>query len=224
MIIALIYKDSWPDCFGAGGWRIRDIDGRFRTFPSHAALGTASPTAVPVHDLLDHWVCGFGWRTYSDEAKATVMHGLRNGIGIRRSLEMLAEDFVADPQPSERIDFFLSPKRSERPAEDGTCGHRDAVIQAIRTMGRQNVVAATARGLHRMGLSGVTEAQIRWDEAGLDFSLMGHLGHALQRLLEEAEREVAAETIEPIDTTVEVLPGICRLSAAHTGFQGCQRY
>jgi hypothetical protein len=224
MIIVLTYKDSWPDCFGAGGWRIRDTDGCFRTFPSRAALGTASPTAVPVHDILDHWVCGFGWRAYSDEAKATVMHGLRNGIGIRRSLEMLAEDFVADPQPPERIDFFLSPRRSGRPAEDAARGHRDAVTQAIRTMGRRNAVAAIARGLHRIGLGGVTEAQIRWDEAGLDFSLMGYLGHALQRLLEEAEREVATETIEPIDTTVEVLPGLCRLSAVRTGFRGCQRY
>lgn len=225
MITILTYKDSWPDSYGVSGWRLCDSEGRFPAFPSSAAVGTASPTSVPIHDVLDHWTCGFGWHTYSDEAKATVMHGLRNGIDVRRSFELLAEDLIVDQQPSEPIDFFVSHRRLVRdPGRENPSCNRETVIRTISQMGRRNAIAAASMGLRRVGLEGIGEAQCRWRKLGLDFSLMGHIGHVLQELLEEAESIVAAEKQEFIDAAFEITPDICSINVASVGYRNSRQY
>lgn len=153
------------------------------------------------------------------------MHGLRNGIDVRRSFELLAEDLIADQQPSEPIDLFVSHRRlMQDPGPENPSCNRETVIRTISQMGRRNAIAATSMGLRRVGLEGIGEAQRRWRKLGLDFSLMGHIGHALQELLEEAESIVAAEKQEFIDAALKITPGICRINVASVGYRNSRQY
>ncbi|MEK8090409.1 hypothetical protein [Thermithiobacillus plumbiphilus] len=223
MLITLTYRESWPDCYGAGGWRIRDADGHFPTFPSRASPSTASQTGVPVHDILDHWVSGFGW-TYSDEAKATVMHGLRNGIGVLRSIELLAEDLATNVHSSKLIEFFSPHECPDESIANGATGRHGEIIEDGQAMKQQSSVAVIAKALHRVGIDGVVEAHQRWLRVGLDFSLMEQLGLTLQGMLEEAESHFTSECNSPADTEVEILPDVCRLTAKSVQFQVRRTY
>ena len=201
---------------------MHDSGGGFPTFPSSTAIGPASPTSVPIHDVLDHWVCGFGWRTYSDEAKATVMHGLRNGIDVRKSFELLAEDLIADQNPLEPIELFnlyrglllggaLNPSR-------------EAFNRVICQMGHEKAIASTSMSLHRIGLEGIHEAQRQWQKLGLNLSLMGHIGLALQELLKEAESIIVANKHDFIDATLGIQISNCTIEVAEVGYQNSRQY
>ncbi|WP_414041523.1 hypothetical protein ACJU26_05530 [Acidithiobacillus sp. M4-SHS-6] len=91
--VALSYRDEWNDGFGARGWKLDSALGYPDMIAATSYPGLKSPTSVPVHDVLDHWLPGFGYDPW-DEAKATLQHALRNALDIDVSYTQLARDIL----------------------------------------------------------------------------------------------------------------------------------
>lgn len=91
--VALSYHDEWADGFGARGWKLDSALGYPDVIAATSYPGLKSPTSVPVHDVLDHWLPGFGYGPW-DEAKATLQHALRNALDIDTSYAQLAREIL----------------------------------------------------------------------------------------------------------------------------------
>lgn len=94
------YRDEWVDGFGARGWKLDSALGYPDMIAATSYPGLKSPTSVPVHDVLDHWLPGFGYDPW-DEAKATLQHVLRNALDIDASYAQLARDILSGTAQSD---------------------------------------------------------------------------------------------------------------------------
>lgn len=98
--MALSYCNEWEDGFGTRGWKLDHARDHSDVIAATAYPGLRSPTCVPVHDVLDHWLPGFGYGPW-DEAKATFQHALRNGLDVDASYANLAREILGAMEQSE---------------------------------------------------------------------------------------------------------------------------
>lgn len=191
--VPLVYRTDWDDGFYARGWKIEGEMRRGAVIASTSTISGASPTSVPVHDILDHWVSGFSCHEWIGEAKAIVMHGLRNGIDVRRSLQAMAQEMAQGGYSLRGGEEPLSAGGSvdaDCPARASLRGERKRRSAAVEESFTTRVNVLTM-ALHRRGLEGVGEAVQRWRWHGLEFGRMELIGRALQELLNAAECRLA---------------------------------
>lgn len=207
--IPITYQDEWHDGFGARGWKLDCATGHSEMIASTSCLGGKSPTSVIVHDVVDHHLSGFGW-TLPDEAKAIVIHGLRNGIEVLSSLESLADDLLRESPPACAIEAFLPPEIAVAFDFEGSA-HHTKVRLLIEKFERDELRAMLAKQLHVVGLMGIPEALTRWHMIGLTVEDLPATGFAIQRLLVSAETAIDAQHENVANAILEVLPGRCLL-------------
>jgi hypothetical protein len=65
------YRQTWTDGFGARGWKLNSTLGDPEIIASTHETGSAIPTSVLVHDILDHLLSGFAPSGHRAEAVFT---------------------------------------------------------------------------------------------------------------------------------------------------------
>ncbi len=77
--IPVTWRLEWDDGFGARGWKLDDSLNDPYVIAATADTGSRIATSVPVHDILDHYLCGLPLSGHRNEAIALVQLGLRTG-------------------------------------------------------------------------------------------------------------------------------------------------
>lgn len=194
LIIPVSYRDEWQDGLGARGWKMDCAIGDPVLIATTAYSGEKVSTSVLIHDMLDHFVSGFGLSGHRNEAKATMQLSLRTGTEIASSYAQLAEDIIVSGINGETLAQFLPPAlRTLLPAEFGTDLERSAAL--VRRLGRTTVKAALIEQLWTCGNLGRAEAMTSWQRYGLDYARRRAIGLCLQQLLECAEHHVNTVSI-----------------------------
>jgi len=190
----LTYHSEWQDGFGAQGWKLDVAINDPQVIACTAYTGNKTPTTVLVHDLLDHLVSGFWLSGYANEARATAIHGLRNGIEVRSSYEWMTKEILNDKPPLDHFTEFLPEKITGHIparytyAEKTTFLFKEYALNDIRNYILEN--------FYRIGLSGIPIAISHWQNKGLDFKNMYSIGMCLQDLLVEAQEVIKTWNVE----------------------------
>lgn len=209
----LVYRREWQDGYGAQGWKpdIAIQDHEVIACTSYA--GQKSQTSVLAHDLLDHLASGFWLSGYRNEARATAMHGLRNGIEVRSSYEHMIEEILRSRNLGEPFQNFLPSK-----VVDGI--PENCVLDAqkfdflLERLGPHELRARLLQGFLAVGISGIPVAYERWKEQGLVFERMNAIGRCLQRLLETGEALIAETGADSATGLFQIGNEVCRLMLA----------
>ncbi len=197
LIIPVSYRDEWQDGLGARGWKMDRAIGDPVLIATTAYSGEKVPTSVLIHDMLDHFVSGFGLSGHRNEAKATLQLGLRTGTEIASSYAQLAEDIIVSGVNGETLAQFLPPALCALlPAAAAT--DRERLTALIQNLGRAAVKDALIAQLWVCGNLGRAEALASWQHHGLDYARRNAIGLCLQQLLECAERHINEQ---PLITT-----------------------
>jgi hypothetical protein len=205
--IDLTYHSEWRDGFGAQGWKLNVAMDDPKVIACTAYTGTKSPTSVLVHDILDHLVSGFWLSGFKNEACATAIHGLRNGIEVRSSYESMTDDILsAEGVTNEIMDLLPASIANSIPEQK-------SLIEMIATF-RENFDLAEVRshiieGFFRIGLSGIPIAISSWQEKRLDFEKMHSIGLCLQALLVEVQDFIKRWAVETAYGRVTVNDETC---------------
>jgi hypothetical protein len=209
--VPLTYRAQWEDGFGAHGWKLDiAVDDR-RVIACTSYTGHKSPTSVLVHDILDHLVSGFPQSGYRNEAVATTLHGLRNGIEFQSSFEWMVDEIVAADDLDESILPFLSPAAANLLTSGTELGLHQK-NQLLDRLGKEALRKVLLAGFFRVGLEGIPQAIQQWTNQGLDFSRMRAIGFALQVLLRRADAYVSEQKIQYAQARFFLSNDACDLS------------
>ncbi len=211
LIIPVSYRDEWQDGLGARGWKMDCAIGDPVLIATTAYSGEKVSTSILIHDMLDHFVSGFGLSGHRNEAKATLQLGLRTGAEIASSYSQLAEDIIVSGINGETLAQFLPPALCALlPAEAAI--DRERIAALVQSLGHTAVKDALIEQLWACGNQGRAEAMISWQGYGLEYVRRSAIGLCLQQLLECAERHVNELSL----TTVQGQFIICNAACAAT--------
>jgi hypothetical protein len=190
---ALTYHSEWQDGYGAQGWKLDLARNDPAVVACTAYTGEKTPTSVLVHDILDHLVSGFPLSGYANEARATAMHGLRNGIEVRSSYEWMADELL-NGDGRDELARFLPPDLLV--GVPGGTGSDAAIAALIAAHGRDRLKSRIVERFFGIGLSGIPVAFANWQKQRLEFERMHGIGLCLQALLVKAQDFIGRSAIE----------------------------
>jgi len=87
--VPVTYKKVWDDGFGARGWKVNATIGDPEIIASTRETGQRINTSVFIHDILDHFLSGFGVSGHRSEAMALIQLSKRTGSDPRPDYEQL---------------------------------------------------------------------------------------------------------------------------------------
>lgn len=186
----LIYRREWQDGYGAQGWKLDIAIHDHEVIACTSYTGQKSQTSVLIHDLLDHLVSGFWLSGYHNEARATAMHGLRNGIEVRSSYEHMIEEILQSRNLGEPFQNFLPSKVVNGIPENCVLDVQKFDF-LLERLGPHELRTMLLQGFLAVGISGIPVAYEQWKKQGLLFERMNAIGRCLQRLQERGEELIA---------------------------------
>ncbi len=201
--VAATYHSEWQDGFGAQGWKLNLAIDDPCVIACTSYTGAKSPTSVIVHDILDHLISGFWLSGYSNEARATAIHGLRNGIEVCSSYEWMISEIVTSKYVAESLDNFFPPSVFKKIPADILPGQGIAFLLEQENI--EDISNLMLQEFINTGIKGIPVAAKNWEELGLDFGKMHAIGLCLQALLEEADK-VVTEWIS-VEAVVNIIIG-----------------
>lgn len=146
-----------------------------------------------VHEVIDHWIPGFGPQSHRAEAKALLQYAARTGADPLPALQRMVEvDLLEGRCEGEGLDDFLPCElRQYLPAGDLTDGERMRVLRG--ELGDGLVRTRLTTRLVDLGWEGMAPARATWIGRGLDFRRRRGVADALQRLQDWMEDTVRRE-------------------------------
>ncbi len=184
--VPVAYRTEWPDGFGARGWKLDAAVGDCHVIASTVYTGEKVPTSVLVHDVLDHYISGFGFSGHRNEAMATAQLGLRGGAEIRSSYLLMVHDILHGEVEGESLDTFLPPSLKRLLPTEALVSVEKMHYLAER-LSKGELHSILLSHFYEIGLSGVPRAIASWTSHGLDYERRAAIGLCLQRLLARAE-------------------------------------
>jgi len=203
----LTYQSEWQDGFGAQGWKLDVAMKDPQVIACTTYTGEKSLTSVLVHDILDHLVSGFWLSGYENEARATAMHGIRNGIEVRSSYEWMANEILSSKPICDNLTDYLPARISKEITAFNT--NDEAVEFLFDNYGIAQVSNFIVEVFFRIGLSGVPIALARWQQQDLAFDRMHAIGLCLQSLLVDAQDAIANWNAEKASASIYLNNDAC---------------
>ena len=195
MTIPVTFKLEWDDGFGARGWKLDNNASDPEVIASTAFSGESIRTSVLIHDILDHFVSGFGPSGHRNEAMALMQLSLRTGSYIRPDItQMIEEDILQGNVIGESLENFL-PEVLLRNLPTVSTSNKEKMQILITKLGRDTVLKSLISRFHEIGMLGIPRAIKNWETLGLNYSLRPAMGLCLQSLLENAEHYVSENNV-----------------------------
>ncbi|MEW6611459.1 MAG: hypothetical protein ACOY5C_08085 [Pseudomonadota bacterium] len=190
--IPVTYRRTWPDGFGARGWKLDVTLDDPEIIASTAYHGGRIPTSVLIHDMLDHFVSGFRPSGHRAEAMALAQLAVRTGSDIRPDYEqMVDEDLMQGRVLGEPLEEFL-PDSLLRLLPPGIGTNAEKIVYLSERFGHVELRTALVARFYELGAQGLPMARRNWRAIGLDYTRSSALGLCLQRLLEAADAAALA--------------------------------
>ncbi len=184
--IPVTYRDEWQDGFGARGWKLDASLKDGTVIASTAYTGEKVPTSVLIHDILDHFLCGFGFSGHRNEAMAVIQLASRTGADNEISFRPMVEEVMRGRILGESIETFL-PDTLKRHLLDGILSDKEQMNHLSYRLGKQRLQSLLLAHFQAIGEEGIGQAKTHWHKAGLDYERRTAIGLCLQELLVQAD-------------------------------------
>ncbi len=187
--VAVTYKRVWNDGFGARGWKVDATIGDPEIIASTRETGQQINTSVFIHDILDHFLSGFGVSGHRSEAMALIQLSKRTGSDPRADYEQLVrEDVLSGRVNGERLIDFLPADLRSLLSDHARLSDRETMGFLREQLGEKRLVKTLVERFYQLGLVGERHADRSWERLGLETDRRGAIGLALQGLLEAIDR------------------------------------
>ena len=203
--IPVTYKKTWDDDFAVRGWKVNATIGAPEIIASTRETGQRINTSVFVHDILDHFLSGFGVSGHRSEAMALIQLARRTCSDPRPDYEqIIREDFFNGRINGESFYDFLSESvLILLPNSDAV--NDNEIMQFLRNEIAEHVLLdELINCFFTIGMAGAKHAVTSFEQLGLNTNKRKPLGLALQRLLEKVDNKVEKFGIEKLDASISL--------------------
>lgn len=208
--LPLVYKKSWDDGFGVRGWKLVATIGDPEIIASTRETGEKINTSVLVHDMLDHFISGFGVSGHRSEAMALAQLSKRTGSDPRPDYkQMIKEDVMQGRVNGETMKTFLPDDMLSIIPDDHTLSGKEMIRYIKNIVGEKRLNERLLKYFMDLGESGNQHAVKSWRKLGLDPDMRTKLGLGLQRLLDIVDRYVQDSGCEYAEANVVINNEVC---------------
>jgi hypothetical protein len=182
--VPVTYKKVWEDGFGARGWKVDATIGDPTIIASTRETGQRIITSVFVHDILDHFLSGFGVSGHRSEAMALIQLSKRTGSDPGSDYEQLVrEDILNGLVNGEALMDFLPVDLHAVLPENTTMTDKETMAYLREKTGEERLIKSLVDNYFELGKKGEKHAEESWKTLGLDTNNRTNVGLALQSLL-----------------------------------------
>jgi hypothetical protein len=210
--VPVTYKKVWDDGFGARGWKVDATIGDPEIIASTRETGQKINTSVFIHDILDHFLSGFGVSGHRSEAMALIQLSKRTGSDPGADYEQLVREDILNGRVNgeELVDFLPADLYSLIP-ENSTMTDKEIIAFLREQTGEDRLIKSLVDNFFNIGKEGEKHADESWNILGLDTNRRTETGLALQILLGVIDQAVE-------DLGIEELHGMMGIDARHVTF------
>ena len=182
--LPVTYKKSWDDGFGARGWKLDATIDDPEIIASTRETGQKINTSVFVHDILDHFLSGFGVSGHRSEAMALIQLSKRTHSDPGPDYEqMVREDIINGRVNGEPLITFL-PQELKKILPLTTDMSNKEIISFLKLkISEKTLCDILIKHFYTLGKAGEEHATASWLSLDLDPKKQTEIGLALQNLL-----------------------------------------
>lgn len=190
IVITLTYKQIWDDGYGARGWKLDSTLDDPEIIASTPYHGEKIATSVLIHDMLDHYLSGFGPSGHRNEAMALTQLGSRTNTDIEPDFaQMVDEDILQGNIIGEPLETFL-PTTLSTILPDSLSTNADKMGFLAQKFGQKPLRLMLVERFYELGKLGIPSAIAHYRGYGLNYACCKATGIALQTLLEQIDQIV----------------------------------
>jgi len=210
--VPITYKKSWDDGFGARGWKLDAAIGDPEIIASTREAGQKISTSVFVHDILDHFLSGFGVSGHRSEAMALIQLSKRTNSDPTPDYEqMVKEDIINGRVNGESLATFLPEQIREALPSNSNTPDKELVFYLRQNVNNAKLRKKLVKHFFALGNAGKEHAINSWLAIGLRPEKQTEIGLALQNLLEVIDLKVE-------DVGINELKGLIKIDNEHVTF------
>ena len=203
--VPVTYKKVWDDGFGARGWKVDATIGDPEIIASTRETGQRINTSVFIHDILDHFLSGFGVSGHRSEAMALIQLSKRTGSDPGSDYEQLVrEDILNGRVNGEALMDFLPADLYTLVPESSTMTDKETIAFLREQIGEDRLIESLGENFFKLGKAGENHADESWRILGLDTSKRTGIGLALQSLLGVIDQNVEELGIEELHGLISI--------------------
>lgn len=203
--VPVTYEKEWDDGFGARGWKVDATIGDPAIIASTRETGQRINTSVFIHDILDHFLSGFGVSGHRSEAMALIQLSKRTGSDPRSDYEqMVREDILNGMVNGEALKDFLPPDLYAVLPENTTMTDKETMAYLRDKVGEKYLIKSLVDNFFELGKKGEKHAIDTWKMLGLDTNKRTEIGLALQALLEVLDQAVEKLEIDELHGVISI--------------------
>lgn len=208
--VPVTYKKIWDDGFGARGWKVNATIGDPTIIASNRETGQRINTSVFIHDILDHFLSGFGVSGHRSEAMALVQLAKRTGSDPGSDYEqIIREDLIHGRINGESFNTFLSDRFITLLPKGNKMSDSEIMLFLNNEMGEPALVEALVDQFFTIGMRGEAHALTSYEKLGLDSCKRKQLGIALQELLQIVDEKAEESGVETLEALITVNNNEC---------------
>lgn len=182
--VSVSYKKSWDDGYGVRGWKLDASIGDPQIIASTRETGKRINTSVFVHDILDHYLSGFGISGHRSEAMALIQLEKRTGSSPESDYkQIISEDILNGRFSGETLRSFLPQQLLGLLSVDENISDIENIKLLKKRLGESTLKNTLLEYFYKIGRAGDEYAKNSWIKLGLDKHQQTRLGLALQELL-----------------------------------------
>lgn len=210
--IPVTYKKSWDDGFGARGWKVDVTIGDPQIIASTRETGPRINTSVFVHDILDHFLSGFGVSGHQSEAMALIQLSKRTGSSPEPDYkQIIDEDILNGRINGESMKSFLPSSLIELLPDNTNMTDKETISFLKIKLGIECLSDRLVNHFFTIGRAGEKHAENNWKKLGLNHNKQKEIGNALQKLLVEIDSKAE-------DMGIEEVKGMITIDKNHVAF------
>jgi len=203
--VPVTYKKSWDDGFGARGWKVDATIGDPQIIASTRETGQQIKTSVFVHDILDHFLSGFGVSGHRSEAMALIQLSKRTKSNPRADYEQIVkEDIINGMVNGEALITFLPEQLTELLPSATAMKNPEIMFFLKQKMTESQLIDVLVEHFFTLGKIGEEHAINSWKNLGLNPEKNTEFGIALQNLLEVIDLKVEEIGIEEMKGVINI--------------------
>ncbi len=189
--VPVTYRKVWDDGFGARGWKVNATIGDPQIIASTRETGQRINTSVFVHDILDHFLSGFGVSGHRSEAMALIQLAKRTGSNPSPDYEQLVrEDILKGSVNGENLRAFLPTELCSMIPDDSGMTDKEIIAYLNEKLGEKRLIKYLVDNFFKLGEAGEDHADKSWNILGLETKKRTAIGLALQATLEAIDQTV----------------------------------
>ena len=214
--IAVTYNKSWNDGFGARGWKVDATIGDPQIIASTRETGQRINTSVFIHDILDHFLSGYGVSGHRSEAMALIQLSKRTGTSPEPDYrQIIEEDILNGRVNGESMKSFLPSSLLALLPENSNMSDKEIISFLKNKLDDKSLTNIFVKHFFALGKTGEQHAENNWMKLGLDHHKQKEIGEALQKLLVEVDTNAEEMKLDEIK-------GFITIDNKHVSFNDLQ--